>query len=60
MNRFALAAKDLQIIKLVENIRLRNNQESVDDIENNDDNPNKDFHQVSRYKTENEDAGRSK
>ena len=49
MNRFALAAKDLQIIKLVENIRLGNHQESVDDIENNDDNPNKDFHQDSRY-----------
>ena len=60
MNRFALTAKDLQIINLVGNIRSGNHPESVDDIENNDDNPNKVFHQYDGYLTENEYAGRSK
>ena len=59
MKRFAQAAKDLQIKKLAENIRMGNPTESVDDLENNDDNPNKDIQQDNGDQTENEYAGRS-
>merc|ERR1719430_794141 len=44
MKRFAQAAKDLQIKKLAENIRMGNPPESVDDLESNYDIPNEDIH----------------
>ena len=45
MKRFAEAAKDLQIRKLAENIRIGNPPETRDDIASNDDNTNKDVNQ---------------
>jgi len=59
MKRFAQAAKDLQIKKLAENIRMGNPTESVDDLENKDDIPNKDIQKDNGDQTENEYAGRS-
>ena len=49
IKRFAQAAKDLQIKKLAENIRMGNPPESVDGLENKDNNPNEDI------RTDNED-----
>ena len=58
MKRFAQAAKELQIKKLAENIRMGNPPESVDGLENKDNNPNEDIRKdnedqnVQLYKSE--------
>ena len=62
MKRFAQAAKDLQIKKLAENIRMGNPTESVDDLENNDYTSDNDLHEDNEEQTEHfkhENAGRS-
>ena len=60
MKKFAQAAKDLQIKKLAENIRIGNPPEYADVLENNDYNPNEDNPKGNEdNQTENEYAGRS-
>ena len=54
MNRFAKAAKNLQIKKLAKNIRMGNPPESVNNIENNDDIPYNDIHKDNEDRTEKE------
>ena len=59
MHRFSKAAKDLQIKKLVENIRMENSSRPKDDCENNEDATYEAIHEDNEYKTESEYAGRS-
>ena len=57
MKRFAQAAKDLQIRKLSENIRIVNPPETRDNLVSNDDNTNEDI--IQEEQIENKDAERS-
>merc|ERR1712179_302643 len=57
IKKFAEVAKDLQIKKLAENIRLGNPSGPRDD--NNDDTPNKDIHEDDADEGQKEHAGRS-
>jgi len=59
MKRFAQAAKDLQIRKLAENIRMGCPPEDRDDLVGNDDNTNKDINQDNEELIENKDSERS-
>merc|ERR1712179_556932 len=57
IKKFAEAAKDLQIKKLAENIRLGNTSGARDD--NDDDIPNEDIHEDNADEAEKESAGES-
>ena len=59
MRRFAQAAKDLQIKKLLENIRMGNPSESIDDPFNNNDILKEDIYEDYEEQIENEYAGKS-
>ena len=59
MRRFAQVAKDVQIKKLAENIGIGSPSESVDNIENNDDNTVEDINKENEAQIENEYTGRS-
>ena len=56
MNRFAKAVKDLQIIKLTENIRMGKSPEATGNLDNNDHKRKKDIHQDNEDQTENKYA----
>ena len=50
--RFAHIAKDLQVRKLPENIRIVNSPESVDNLDNNDEIPNESIHKDNEDQAE--------
>ena len=57
MNRFAMAAKDLQIKKLADDIRIGSPPESMDDVENNDDDTDEAINEENEAQIENEYTG---
>ena len=59
MNRLAQVAKDLQIKKSTENIRMGNLSQPSNDHLNNGDNPNENVDENKEYQTENECDGRN-
>ena len=59
MNKLAQVAKDLQIRKLMENIRMGNLLQPSNDHLNNDDNPNENVDENKDNQTENECDGRN-